>query len=98
MVLQNTICDIDLPYPVFLYILDFHILVFTLSFHMTSTIEGPYQPKLDIGKVLRIFFYVPTPTKLTNAISKTQLSGPKKGVFSPKPPQMCPPFSFLACF
>ena len=38
-------------------------------------LEGTYQPKLDIGKVLRILSYVPTPTKLTNAISKTQFSG-----------------------
>ena len=61
-------------------------------------LEGPYQPKLDIGKVLRIFSYVPTPTKLTNAISKTQLSGPKKGGFSPKIPQMCPLFRFWRVF
>ena len=49
-----------------------------------SFLEGLYQPKWNIGKVFRIFSYVPTSTELTNAISKTQLSGPKKGGFSPK--------------
>ena len=57
-------------------------------------LEGPYQPKLDIGKVISIFSYVPTPTKLTNAISKTQLSGEKKGGSRQNPPQMCPLFRF----
>ena len=61
---------------------------------LETVIEGPNQPKLDIGKILRILLYVPTPTKLTNAISKTQISGPKKGEFSPKIPQMRPLFRF----
>ena len=55
----------------------------------TSVVGGP---KLDIGKALIIFSYVPSPTKLTNAISKTQLSGPKKGVFLQKIPRMWPVF------
>ena len=59
-------------------------------YSLIPEVEGPYQPKLDIGKVLRIFSYVPTPTKLTNAISKTQLSGPKKGGFSLKIPKCAP--------
>ena len=64
---------------------------------MEVGVEVPYQPMLDIGKVLRILSYLPTPTKLTNAISKTQLSGPKKGGFSPKPPK-CAPFSVFGVF
>ena len=59
-------------------------------------VEGPYQPKLDIGKVLRIFLYVPTPTKLTNAISKTKkgahLGG---GGLARTPPFLEPKFAFL---
>ena len=58
---------------------------------ISRMLEGPYQPKLDIGKVLRIFSYVPTPTKLTSLISKTQLLGPKKGGSSG-------PFLYLARF
>ena len=66
---------------------------------LTPKIEGPYQPKLDIGKVLRIFLYVPTTTKLTNAILKTQLSGLKKRCGSRlPPPQMCPLFRFWRVF
>ena len=56
--------------------------------------RGSIPAKVGFWVGLRIFSYVPTPTKLTNAISKTQLSGTKKRVFSPKTPRKCPLFSF----
>ena len=56
--------------------------------------RGSIPAKVEYWEGLRIFSYVPTPTKLTNDISKTQLPGPKKGRFSPKIPQMCPFFCF----
>ena len=43
---------------------------------------------------LRIVSYMPTHTKFTNAISKTQLLGPKKGVLTPKIPRKSPFFVF----
>ena len=58
------------------------------------TDRGSIPAKVGFWVGLRIFLYVPTPTKLTNAISKTQLSGPKKGVFLPKIPRMWPFFVF----
>ena len=58
------------------------------------SIRGSIPAKIENWEGLRIFSYVPTPTKLTNAISKTQLSGPKRGRFLPKTPQMCPFFGF----
>ena len=57
--------------------------------------RGSIPAKVGFLVGLRIFLYVPTPTKLTNAISKTQLLGPKKGVFLPKIPRMWPFFCFL---
>ena len=51
-------------------------------------VRGSIPAKVVFWVGLRIFSYVPTPTKLTNAISKTKLSGPKKGVFLPKTPRM----------
>ena len=42
-------------------------------------IRGSIPDKVGFWVGLRIFSYVPTPTKMTNAISKTQLSGPRKG-------------------
>ena len=59
-----------------------------------TPVRGFVPAKVGFWVGLRIFSYVPTPTKLTNAISKTQLSGPKKGVFSPKIPRKCPFFVF----
>ena len=59
-----------------------------------SLIRGSIPAKVEYWEGLRIFSYIPTPTKLTNAISKTQLSGPKKGRFLPKIPQMCQFFGF----
>ena len=56
--------------------------------------RGSIPAKVGFWVGLRIFSYVSTPTKLTNAISKTQLSGPKKGVFLPKIPRKCPFFVF----
>ena len=56
--------------------------------------RGSIPAKVGFWVGLRIFSYVPTPTKLTNSISKTQLSGPKKGGFSPKIPRKCPLFCF----
>ena len=56
--------------------------------------RGSIPAKVGFWVGLRIFSYVPTATKLTNAISKTQLSGPKKGVFLPKIPRKCPFFVF----
>ena len=54
--------------------------------------RGSIPAKVGFWVGLRIFSYVHNPTKLTNAISKTQLSGPKKGVFLPKIPRMWPFF------
>ena len=56
--------------------------------------RGSIPAKVGFWVGLRIFSYVPTPTKLTYAISKPQLSGPKKGVFSPKIPRKYPFFVF----
>ena len=56
--------------------------------------RGSIPVKVGLWVGLRIFSYVPTSTKLTNAISKTQVSGPKKGVFSLKIPRKCPFFVF----
>ena len=58
--------------------------------------RGSIPAKVGFWVGLRIFSYVLTPTKLTNAISKTQLLGPKKGVFLPKIPRMWPFFVFGA--
>ena len=54
--------------------------------------RGSIPAKVGFWVGLRIFSYVPTPTKITNSISETQLSGPKKGVFLPKIPRMWPLF------
>ena len=48
--------------------------------------RGSIPAKVGFWVGLRFFSYLPTPTKLTNAISKMQLSGPKKRVFLPKIP------------
>ena len=56
--------------------------------------RGSIPAKVRFWVGLRIFFNVPTPTEVTNAISQTQLSGPKKGAFSPKIPRRCPFFVF----
>ena len=61
--------------------------------HNDST-RGSIPAKVGFWVGLRMFSYVRTPTKLTNAISKTQLLGPKKGGFSPKIPRMWPFFVF----
>ena len=53
--------------------------------------RGSIPAKVGFLVGLRIY-YVHTPTKITNAISKTQFSGPKKGVISPKIPRKCPFF------
>ena len=59
--------------------------------------KGSIPAKVGFWVGLRIFSYVPTPTKLTNAISKTHFSGPKKGCSCQKYPESAP-FLFLACF
>ena len=56
--------------------------------------RGSISAKVGFWVGLRFFSYVPTPTKLTNAISKTQLSDPKKGVFLPNYPESAPFFVF----
>ena len=56
--------------------------------------RGSIPAKVGFWVGLRMFSYVRTPTKLTNAISKTQLLGQKKGGFSPKNPRMWPFFVF----
>ena len=56
--------------------------------------RGSIPAKVGFWVGLRIVSYVPTPTKVTTAISKTQLPGPKKGVFSPKITRKCPFFVF----
>ena len=66
-------------------------IIWTNRYHIS---RGSIPAKVEYWEGLRIFSYEPTPTKLTNAISKTQLSGPKKGRFLPKIPQMCPFFCF----
>ena len=57
--------------------------------------RGSIPARVGFWVGLRIFSYVPTPTKLTNEISKTQLLSPKKGVFLPKIPRKCPFFVFV---
>ena len=64
------------------------------SFIWTPLTRGSIPGKVGFWVCLKIFLYVHTPTKLINAISKTQLSGPKKGVFLPKIPRKCPFFCF----
>ena len=54
--------------------------------------RGSIPAKVGFWVGLRTFLYVPSPTKVTNAISKTQFLGPKKGVFLPKIPRMWPFF------
>ena len=66
-------------------------IIWTNRYHIS---RGSIPAKVEYWEGLRIFSYEPTPTKLTNAISKTQLSGPKRGRFLPKIPQMCPFFCF----
>ena len=44
-----------------------------------STVRGSIPAKVGFWVGLRNFSYVPTPTKITNAISKTQPFGSKKG-------------------
>ena len=56
--------------------------------------RGSIPGKVGFWVGLRMFLYVHTPPKLTNAITKTQLLGPKKGGFSPKIPRMWPFFVF----
>ena len=41
--------------------------------------RGSIPAKVGFWVGIRMFSYVPTPTKPTNAISKTQLLGPKRG-------------------
>ena len=41
--------------------------------------RGSIPAKVGFWVGLGIFLYVRTPTKLTNTISKTQLTGPKNG-------------------
>ena len=55
---------------------------------MKNNARGSIPAKVGFWVGIRMFSYVRTPTKLTKAISKTQLSGPKKGGFSPKIPRM----------
>ena len=52
--------------------------------------RGSIPAKVGFWVGLRMFSYVCIPTKVTNAISKTQFLGPKKGGFSPKIPRMWP--------
>ena len=54
--------------------------------------RGSIPAKVGFWVGLIMFSYVRTPTKLTNATSKTQLLAPKKGGFSPKIPRMWPFF------
>ena len=49
-------------------------------------VRGSIPAKVGFWVGLIMFSYVRTPTKLTNAVSKTQFSGPKKGRFLPKIP------------
>ena len=56
--------------------------------------RGAIPAKVGFLVGLRTFSYVPTPSKLTNAISITQFSGPKKGVFLPTIPRKCPFFCY----
>ena len=71
-----------------------HRVIVKLKNNVIPLGRGSIPAKVGFWVGLRIFSYVPTPTKLTNATSKTQLSGPKKGVFSPKIPRKCPFFCF----
>ena len=59
--------------------------------------RGSIPAKVGLWVGLRIFSYVPTPTKITDEISKTQLASPKKRLFSPKIPRMWP-FSVFGVF
>ena len=61
--------------------------------HMNDTppYRGSIPAKVGFWVGLRMFSYVRNPTKLTNAISKTQLLGPKKGGSRQKYPE-CGPF------
>ena len=59
-----------------------------------SVRRGSIPAKVGFWVGLRMFLYVCIPTKLTNAIPKTQLLGPKKGGVSPKIPPMWPFFVF----
>ena len=60
----------------------------------SSNGRGSIPAKVGFWVGLRIFPYVPTPTKITNAISKMELLGPKKGMFLPKRPLMWSFFVF----
>ena len=64
---------------------------------MPSEDMGTY-PVLGFWVGLRIFSYVCNPTKFTNAISKTQLSGQKKGGVLAKNTSNVAHFLDLACF
>ena len=62
------------------------------GYTIRGVFRGSIPAKVGFWVGLRIFSYVSTPTKLTNTILKTQLSGPKKGAFLPKIPRMWPFF------
>ena len=64
---------------------------------MYTTHRGSIPAKVEYWEGLRIFSYVPTPTKLTKKNSKTQLLDPKRGGSRQKYPK-CAHFLFLACF
>ena len=59
--------------------------------------RGSIPSKVGFWVGLRMFLYVRTPNKLTNAISKTQLLGPKKGGSRQKYPE-CGPFFVFGVF
>ena len=59
--------------------------------------RGSTPAKVGFWVGLRMFSYVRTPTKLTNAISKTQLLGKKRGGSRQKYPE-CGPFFVFGVF
>ena len=61
-------------------------------FDISTTSRGSIPAKVGFWVGLKKFSYVCTPTKLSNAISKPQFLGPKKGGFSTKIPGTWPFF------
>ena len=60
--------------------------------------RGSIPSKVGFWVGLRMFLYVRTPTKITNAISKTQLLGQKKGEVLAKNTPNVALLLYLACF
>ena len=70
------------------------LLFWVRKFEGGTKDRGSIPAKVGFWVGLRMFSYICTPTKITNAISKTQILGPKKGRFLPKIPLMWPFFVF----